>query len=522
VLPEQRVLICAIEKNALTTINQVAHTVVGSFEHPGNPLEFWFRFSPKATNLSTAAMLKLLEDPEWRFGFIYRDPIERFLSAYNSKCAMFHRDGMRHCQGWLNLTQVPSLSQVLRALRQRKEAQCMWDPHWAPQHCFCGDGFRVGDLQRRNNSVRISHSNVEPGLLQLFHDRLPQAALERVLRVVRKSAEMTSGTAVFDGQTSVTAATSAVAKLRGSTRADIATIYATDFELFQSSFSEASGQRNRYVFIAGLHHSGTSLAYRLIANQPGVRSLQYTRAGANEDEGQHMQDLWPTVSQRIASGRCLPCTVSLCLPVMDQIAIHGRGYLRRELLRQWGPYWVTRAKSSLSTNFVVHVEKDPDMGSAFVKLRLFGRRATLVFVMRHPFTAASQYGEQYRCKKAATCIHSWTTHWLYVLRHLPRMQFSLVRYEDFAVAHRDGGFANGIVQQASACNRTVTMCLPSGRRLDYHSRQSDGRADTLVNLTHVWAWAARHEFQLMARDPLSSQLDEVFRSLVHYSPDSKG
>jgi hypothetical protein len=141
VLPALRLLSCAIEKNAITLQNALAHVALGK----GVDEHFYWnlRTYPKS-DIETK-----LFNRDWRSALVWRDPVERWISAYMSKCGLRDHDGVFNCHRWLGLhgKGVPTPQIVLDALRRKfdaGEAPCKWNAHWAPQHCFCGlDDFRL-------------------------------------------------------------------------------------------------------------------------------------------------------------------------------------------------------------------------------------------------------------------------------------------------------------------------------------------------------------------------------------------
>lgn len=57
-----------------------------------------------------------------------------------------------------------------------------------------------------------------------------------------------------------------------------------------------SDSTQRWIFVRGLHHSGTTLVFDLLALHPSVGALN--NGGRYEDEGQHLQHVFPTVGSR--------------------------------------------------------------------------------------------------------------------------------------------------------------------------------------------------------------------------------
>ena len=57
----------------------------------------------------------------------------------------------------------------------------------------------------------------------------------------------------------------------------------------------------RLVFVGGLHRSGTTLFAKLLTGHPDVSGLSNT--GVWEDEGQHLQDVYPPAAEFGGLGR---------------------------------------------------------------------------------------------------------------------------------------------------------------------------------------------------------------------------
>jgi len=126
-VPKEKVIVCGIEKNAITLANHLVSAL-------NNKKMKWFQASPGALGLSQETVHKRLDDPSWKKLVLYRDPVERFLSAYNSKCLRGDKDGPRHCEQALNL-KTSEVSHLNAALSLYKSFPM--DAHWRPQHYLC-------------------------------------------------------------------------------------------------------------------------------------------------------------------------------------------------------------------------------------------------------------------------------------------------------------------------------------------------------------------------------------------------
>ena len=130
----------------------------------------------------------------------------------------------------------------------------------------------------------------------------------------------------------------------------------------------------RIVFIGGMHRSGTSILHSLLRENPAVSGFFDT--GAKQDEGQHLQTVFPPAKHYGGPGR---------------FGFHPEAYLteasatatpesRDRLLREWGPYW------DLSKQ--VLIEKSPPnlVRSRFLQALL--PEACFLFIVRHPAAVA--------------------------------------------------------------------------------------------------------------------------------------
>ena len=183
---------CGIEKNAITLMNALVHTVL-DLPPWKSGTEFWFRASPDMLDVSANRARELLHDPSWRSAVVYRDPVERFVSAYKSKCELSDKDGREHCHKVFQ-TARPKPQLVADALLSVSRAppapRCTrFDPHWAPQACFCTGLAETFPLY----SHPIEFQNLTSGLEAFFRGRVNESVLERVRTLLRDRRAVTDG-----------------------------------------------------------------------------------------------------------------------------------------------------------------------------------------------------------------------------------------------------------------------------------------------------------------------------------------
>ncbi len=131
---------------------------------------------------------------------------------------------------------------------------------------------------------------------------------------------------------------------------------------------------HRLVFVGGLHRSGTSPLARALGGHPQVSAL--TGTGAVEDEGQHLQEVYPVAKTHGGSGRFAHAEAAH-LTESSPLATPDAA---ERLRRAWDPYW--------DLGRPVLVEKSPPnliMGRFLQRLFPSG---SLVVVVRHPVVVA--------------------------------------------------------------------------------------------------------------------------------------
>jgi len=180
---------------------------------------------------------------------------------------------------------------------------------------------------------------------------------------------------------------------------------------------------HKFVFLAGLHRSGTSLLFQCLREHPELSGFHDT--GVPEDEGQHLQTVYAPASRYGGPG-VFGFAPQTHLTEDSPLANDDS---RRKLFEEWRPYW-DLSKAGL-------LEKTPQnlLQTRFLQA-LFPNSYFLV-VTRHPVAVA------YATRKwSRTSLYSLIEHWLHCHErfdqdrpHLNRVR--VIRYEDFVANPSD-------------------------------------------------------------------------------------
>lgn len=130
----------------------------------------------------------------------------------------------------------------------------------------------------------------------------------------------------------------------------------------------------RLLFVGGLHRSGTTPVARLLAAHPKVSGLRET--GVSEDEGQHLQSVYPRIRAYGGMGR-FANDDRAHLTEASPLVSHDSA---RRLVAAWQPYW------DLSRPLLL--EKSPSNVVMTRFLQALFPDASFVMVMRHPVVVA--------------------------------------------------------------------------------------------------------------------------------------
>ncbi|HET8654387.1 MAG TPA: sulfotransferase [Longimicrobiaceae bacterium] len=174
------------------------------------------------------------------------------------------------------------------------------------------------------------------------------------------------------------------------------------------------------IFLAGLHRSGTTLLTRCLGEHPLIGTLRGT--GVSEDEGQHLQSVFPPALEYGGVGR-FAFAVEMHVTESSPLATQENA---RRLWESWKPY--------TDPDRPYFLEKSPPNLLKTRFLQALFPESRFIVVLRHPLAVA--YATQ---KWSGTRIGELLRHWLRAhsvftgdREHLRRVL--VLSYEEF-VAH---------------------------------------------------------------------------------------
>jgi hypothetical protein len=176
-------------------------------------------------------------------------------------------------------------------------------------------------------------------------------------------------------------------------------------------------EQHRLVFVAGLHRSGTTPLARVLAQHPQVSGLIGT--GVTEDEGQHLQSVYPPALTYGGAGR-FARDPRAHLTEASRLATPENA---ARLLEAWRPYWDTSRE--------VLLEKSPPNLMMTRFLQALFPDASFVIVVRHPVSVTLATHKW----RSRTTLRHLLEHWFIAhdllgqdLPHLRRAH--VLKYED--------------------------------------------------------------------------------------------
>jgi len=147
------------------------------------------------------------------------------------------------------------------------------------------------------------------------------------------------------------------------------------------------------VFLGGLHRSGTPLVFRLLRRHPLVSGFQ--DSGVKEDEGQHLQTVYPAANTLGGEGRFGFRSAAHLIEVPPSVAPPQAA----TLFGEWSRYW--------DLDRPVLIEKSPPNLIRMRYLQSLFPDARFVMVIRHPLEVALAQHRRARTQTLWSLLRHW-------------------------------------------------------------------------------------------------------------------
>ncbi len=181
-----------------------------------------------------------------------------------------------------------------------------------------------------------------------------------------------------------------------------------------------NGMEHRMVFVGGLHRSGTSILFKCLRDHPEISGFVGT--GVPEDEGQHLQSVYPPATVYGGGGRFgfnPEAHLTEASPLVNEEN-------RRKLFSEWSTHW------DMSRKYLL--EKSPPNLIRTRFLQSMFPDSRFVIIVRHPLAYAYPRNDE----TGIWNVYSRVKHWL-VCHELLRADSAhlhnaiILKYEEFVL-----------------------------------------------------------------------------------------
>jgi len=176
-------------------------------------------------------------------------------------------------------------------------------------------------------------------------------------------------------------------------------------------------EKYKFVFIGGLHRSGTTLLEKAIESHSEIAG--HVKGVAPYMEGQLFQSIYPTDQQLGGVGRFAFNAESHLTEKSHLITDKNR----KTLFKEWSTYWDLEKP--------ILLEKSPPNGIKSRFLQELFPNSHFIFVIRHPF-AVSLATQKWSKTSLLSLIEHWITYNEIMMKDLQYIKNrTIIRYEDF-------------------------------------------------------------------------------------------
>lgn len=175
-------------------------------------------------------------------------------------------------------------------------------------------------------------------------------------------------------------------------------------------------KKHKFIFICGLHRSGTSLLYKILKEQKNISGLEHTNV--IEDEGQHIQNVFNAANKHGGPGKFGFDKNSFLNEKSELVKKENKN----KLFTEWSNYW------DLSKEYLI--EKSPPNLVRTLFLQAMFPNSYFITIYRHPIATSLATK-----KWSKTSHYSLINHWLVChnqyLEDKKKLKNSLdINYED--------------------------------------------------------------------------------------------
>jgi len=213
--------------------------------------------------------------------------------------------------------------------------------------------------------------------------------------------------------------------------------------------------RYQFVFIGGLHKSGTSLLFKCLRNHEQVSGFHDT--GVSQDEGQHLQNVYPPARIYGGPGK-FGFRPEAHLTETSNLVTEDAA---QALFDQWSGYW--------DLNMPVLLEKSPPNLLKTRYLQALFPNAYFIILLRHPIAVSLATQRWSRTPIYRLFDHWLACHQLFDGDRSNLKNLFIVKYEDFV-----------------AYPEQALRCVYQFLGLDYASPGMEIRSD--VNGEYIRRW----------------------------------